>query len=59
MQQLPGWLWRVMSCSVSDDARVTPDFNDPVHGERLRAEFQPERFHVLDFERHVEVGHDA
>ena len=41
-QQLPGWLWRVMSCSVSDDAWVTPDFNDPVHGERLRTEWPQE-----------------
>lgn len=39
---LPGWLWRVMSCSVSDDAWVTSDFNDPVHGARLKGEWPPE-----------------
>jgi hypothetical protein len=32
---LPGWLWRVASCSVTDDAWVFPDFNDPVHGGEL------------------------
>lgn len=41
-RQLPGWIWRVMSCSVSDDVWVTPDFNDPVHGERLRQEWPEE-----------------
>lgn len=34
---LPGWGWRVSECSVSDDAFVFPDFNCPVHGERLKA----------------------
>lgn len=37
---LPGWGWRVATCSVSDDAWVFPDFNCPVHGERLRKEFR-------------------
>jgi hypothetical protein len=32
---LPGWLWRIASCSVSDDAWVMPDFNHPVHGPAL------------------------
>lgn len=36
---LPGWAWRVATCCVSDDAWVFPDFNCPVHGERLKAEF--------------------
>jgi hypothetical protein len=35
---LPGWGWSVGSCSVSDDAMVFPDFNCPIHGDRLRAE---------------------
>lgn len=36
---LPGYAWKVGTCCVSDDAWVVPDFNCPVHGERLRAEF--------------------
>lgn len=32
---LPGWMWRVASCSVSDDAWVAPDYSCPKHGERL------------------------
>jgi hypothetical protein len=35
---LPGWGWSAGSCSVSDDAMVFPDFNCPIHGDRLRAE---------------------
>jgi hypothetical protein len=38
---LPGWAWRVATCSVSDDAWVFPDFNSPDHGERLQREFDP------------------
>lgn len=38
-QVLPGWTWRVASCHVSDDAWVIPDFNHPVHGERLMREY--------------------
>ncbi len=38
---LPGWAWRVATCSVSDDAWVFPDFNSPEHGERLQREFDP------------------
>lgn len=37
---LPGWGYRVATCSVSDDAWVFPDFNCPTHGERLRREFR-------------------
>ena len=37
---LPGWGWRVATCAVSDDAWVFPDFNSPVHGERLKREFR-------------------
>ncbi|BCH33267.1 hypothetical protein MesoLjLc_51970 [Mesorhizobium sp. L-8-10] len=39
---LPGWIYRVAECSVSDDAWVIPDFNDPVHGAALQARFQKE-----------------
>lgn len=37
---LPGWSWRVANCSVSDDAWLLPDFNCPIHGERLRSELR-------------------
>lgn len=36
---LPGWFWRVATCCVSDDAFVGPDYNDPVHRERLLRDF--------------------
>ena len=36
---LPGYAWKVGTCCVSDDAWVVPDFNCPIHGERLRAEY--------------------
>ena len=36
---LPGWWWRIGTCSVSDDATIGPDYNSPVHGERLHREF--------------------
>lgn len=36
---LPGWSWHGGSCFITDDAQVWPDFNSPVHGERLRQEF--------------------
>lgn len=36
---LPGWAWKVGTCCVSDDAWVTPDFNSPIHGDRLKREF--------------------
>ena len=36
---LPGWMWRLASCSVSDDAWVCPDFNHPVHGAAFKAMF--------------------
>ena len=31
---LPGWVWRICKCSVSDDLWLMPDFNDPLHGAR-------------------------
>lgn len=37
-RELPGWAWKVGTCSVSDDAWLVPDFNSPEHGERLRHE---------------------
>lgn len=36
---LPGWWWKVGTCSVSDDACIAPDFNSPIHGDRLQAQF--------------------
>lgn len=36
---LPGWLYSVCHCHVSDDAWLMPDFNDPAHSERLMREF--------------------
>ncbi|WP_129610007.1 hypothetical protein [Rhodoplanes serenus] len=33
-----GWVWKVGTCCVSDDAWVVPDWNSPVHGARLRRE---------------------
>ena len=35
---LPGWAWKIGTCSVSDDAWLCPDYNDPAHRERLIAE---------------------
>ena len=40
-RDLPGRWWQVGSCCVSDDARIAPDFNDPIHGPRLKAELFP------------------
>lgn len=37
--QLPGWIWRLCTCSVSDDAWVCPDFNHPVYGQEFQARF--------------------
>lgn len=39
--RLPGWAYKMGTCSVSDDAWLVPDFNDPEHGPRLREEFGP------------------
>lgn len=36
---LPGWTWRVASCSVSDDAWVCPDFNHPELGKQFHEMF--------------------
>lgn len=36
---LPGWAWRIGTCCVSDDAWLVPDFNCPIHGERLKRQF--------------------
>lgn len=38
-ESLPGWLWRGGVCAVSSEMWIAPDFNCPVHGERLLAEF--------------------
>jgi hypothetical protein len=34
-----GWIYRVAECSVSDDAWLIPDFNDPERGEALQKRF--------------------
>jgi hypothetical protein len=52
-RELPGWCWKVGTCCVSDDAWVAPDFNDPVHGERLKREFFP-----LEAGSELDVGFD-
>lgn len=39
---LPGWIWRMASCSVSDDAWVIPDFNHPIYGRKLRKKWPSE-----------------
>jgi len=38
---LPGFAWKVGTCSVSDDAWICPDHNNPEHGERLMKQFPP------------------
>ena len=30
--KMPGWVWRLCRCSVSDDIWLMPDFNDPDNG---------------------------
>ena len=40
-RELPGWAWKMGTCSVSDDAWIVPDFNCPVHGARLADEIGP------------------
>ena len=36
---LPGWWWSIGTCCLSDDARIAPDYNSPIHGDRLKREF--------------------
>ena len=36
---LPGWWWKCGTCGLSDDACIAPDYNSPIHGERLHREF--------------------
>jgi len=38
---LPGWWYQLGSCHLSDDARVSPDFNCPIHGADLSAKYDP------------------
>ena len=50
-RELPGWWWRVGHCHVSSDASIAPDYNDPVHQDRLYQEWPDddimgEGFHV-------------
>lgn len=42
--QLPGWIWRLCTCSVTDDAWLMPDLADPEHGERLEKLYG----HIID-----------
>jgi len=47
---LPGWAYKMGTCSVSDDAWLVPDFNCPVHGARLMNQFGPiEKGSVWDY----------
>lgn len=50
---LPGWWWKVIQCSVSDDAWVCPDYNSPVHGPRLFKQFPPDA--CPEFETHFDL----
>lgn len=36
-----GWIWKVCTCCISDDAWCVPDYNSPIHGDRLRREIGP------------------
>lgn len=38
--RFPGWAYRVAECSVSDDAWVMPDYNDPEYGAALKAAYE-------------------
>lgn len=33
---MPGWIWRLCECHVSDDAWLMPDENHPQHGEEIK-----------------------
>ncbi len=39
---MPGFSYRIGECSVSDDAWVIPDFNDPQYGAKLQKVFPDE-----------------
>ena len=54
-RELPGWAWKVGTCSVSDDAWLTPDFNCPMHGDRLKRELGYDRMKPGDL---LDVGID-
>lgn len=51
-EKLPGWLWRGGVCAVSSEMWIVPDFNCPVHGERLRREMDEQHW---DEGREVEL----
>lgn len=53
-EKLPGWCWRIGTCFVSDDAWIAPDYNDPVHGARLKAELGPVVFNSI-FDAGVDI----
>jgi hypothetical protein len=46
---LPGFAWKVGTCSVSDDAWVVPDFNHPMYGKRLKDVLAPNGIRVGSF----------
>lgn len=41
----PGFWWRGGTCALSSEVIMAPDYNDPEHGERLKAEYPPELEH--------------
>lgn len=55
-KRLPGWIYKVCRCHVSDDAWLCPDYNDPAHRERLISELgEPEAGSPFDSGIDVEL----
>lgn len=52
---LPGWWVTSGLCSLSGHASIGPDYNGPA-GERLKAEFPPERFDHGGFDADLKPG---
>jgi hypothetical protein len=52
---LPGWWVTSGLCSLSGHASIGPDYNGP-DGERLKAEFPPERFDHGGFDADLKPG---
>lgn len=44
-EELPGFWWRGGTCALSSEVIMAPDYNDPEHGQRLKAEYPPEHEH--------------
>jgi hypothetical protein len=53
-EELPGWWWKVGTCCISDDACIAPDFNSPIHGDRLKAQFFP-----IEAGSELDIGFDV